>query len=121
MHPFTALALFAGMATQAQPEMQTSPATTLRHERLSVDVGAPFIIADRDRNPDEVICVYPDLVQANGRLFLNWHFDFDVLDRDIPTRPNGRVSEDGGLTWKRQTALMPQGCKFATGPREITA
>jgi hypothetical protein len=101
--------------------MQTALPTKLRLGGLSVRTGPPFVIACREDDPDEGTFVYPQLWGPRDALFLNWHFDRDMLDRRLPDKPNGRLSRDGGRTWQRQTVLAPPGYKAVTGKGAITA
>ena len=89
---------------------------------VTVEIGPPQIVAAKDESPDEGTFVAPKLQRFGKDIYLNWSFDWDVGDADRPGRPNGRVSHDGGLTWEKQTVLMPPGTKkYQTGEREITA
>jgi hypothetical protein len=101
--------------------MQTMPGTTCRLGRHTIDIGEPQVIASREDNPDGGTFVYPRAFRTDGTLFLNWHFDRDVLDPALPDEPNGRMSRDGGRTWEPQTTVMPPGHKVATGPGETAS
>ena len=88
---------------------------------MTVEIGAPHIVAAKDESPDEGTFVAPKLQRFGSAVYLNWSFDWDVVDANRPDKPNGRVSHDGGLTWEKQTMLMPSGAKYQTGECEITA
>ncbi|MFA7159811.1 MAG: sialidase family protein [Kiritimatiellia bacterium] len=98
-----------------------SDAAVYKLDGITVKIGPPQIVAARDESPDEGTFTGPRLVCLGGKVYLNWKFDRDVVDQDLPTRPNGRVGSDGGLTWEKQTTLMPAGAKYQTGEREVTA
>lgn len=101
--------------------MATTPAARRRLRNFTIQLGEPFIIASREDDPDGGTFVYPRLWRGGDAIFVNWHFDRDVLDGRLPTRPHGRVSRDGGRTWERQAALSPPGYKAQTGPHEVTS
>ena len=88
---------------------------------ITVKIGPPQIVAARDDFPDEGTFTGPRLVSLGGKIYLNWKFDRDVVDGDLPSQPNGRVSSDGGLTWEKQETLMPAWAKYQTGEREVTS
>ncbi|HRU06504.1 MAG TPA: hypothetical protein P5137_12110, partial [Candidatus Brocadiia bacterium] len=97
-----------------------SDAATYKVDGVTVEIGPPRIVAAQDESPDEGTFVAPRLRRLGGSVYLNWSFDWDVVDPNLPDRPNGRVSDDGGVTWRKQTALMPAGPVFQTGEREVT-
>jgi hypothetical protein len=107
--------------TAAPPSMLAAPPATRRIGAFRVDLGEAFIIASREDDPEGGTFVYPRLWQSDDAVYVNWHFDRDMLDRILPTVANGRVSRDGGRTWQRQTVLAPPGYKTRTGPGEITS
>ena len=86
---------------------------------VTVEIGLPQIVAAKDDSPDEGTFVAPRLRRLGSSVLLNWSFDWDVVDADLPDKPNGRVSDDCGLTWRKQTALMPAGYMFQTSEREV--
>ena len=98
----------------------TSEAVIRKAADVTVEIGPPQIVAARDESPDEGTFVAPHLSHFGKTLYLNWSFWWDAECPFLPDKPNGRVSEDGGLTWKKQTVLFPQGAKYQTGEREIT-
>jgi hypothetical protein len=98
-----------------------SDAAVRKVDGITVNIGPPQIVAARDESPEEGTFTGPRLELFGGKVYLNWKFDRDVVDQDLPAQPNGRVSSDGGLTWEKQTTLMPAGAKYQTGEREITA
>ena len=99
-----------------------SEAVIRKDADVTVKIGPPQIVAAKDELPDEGTFVSPRLQRFGKDIYLNWSFDWDVCDADRPDKPNGRVSHDGGLTWEKQTLLMPPGTrKYQTGKREITA
>ena len=98
-----------------------SEAAVRKDADVTVEIGPPQIVAARDDSPGEGIFTAPHLQRFGKTVYLNWSFDWDVVDGDEPDKPNGRVSEDGGLTWEKQTLLMPSGAKYQTGERELTA
>ena len=87
---------------------------------VTVEIGPPRIVAAKDDSPDEGTFVHPHLSRFGKTVYLNWSFGWDAENPFLPDKPNGRVSHDGGVTWKKQTALMPEGVKYQTGEREIT-
>ncbi len=97
-----------------------SEATIRKAAGVTVEIGAPQIVAARDDSPDEGTFVGPHLKRFGQSVYLNWSFWWDAECPFLPDKPNGRVSHDGGLTWEKQTALMPTGGKYQTGEREIT-
>jgi len=97
-----------------------SEAAVRKAAGVTVDIGPAEIAAARDDSPDEGTFVAPRLRRFGGDVYLNWSFDWDVVDADLPDRPNGRVSRDGGRTWERQQVLAPPGTMFKTGEDEIT-
>ena len=122
----TVLLMAGGEASAQVPvdgayPMQTAPASACRLGDWQIGIGDPFIIASREQDPGDGTFVFPVLRNLNGVLFLNWHHDWDVLDGAMPNKPSGRLSRDGGITWKKQASRMPPGWKVATGPREITS
>ncbi len=88
---------------------------------VTVEIGPPQIVAARDELPDEGTFVHPHLSRFGKTVYLNWSFGWDAENPFLPDKPNGRVSHDGGVTWEKQTALMPSGVKYQTGERELTA
>ncbi len=98
-----------------------SEAAVRKDADVTVEIGPPQIVAARDDSPGEGIFTAPHLQRFGKTVYLNWSFDWDVVDGDEPDKPSGRVSEDGGLTWEKQTLLMPSGAKYQTGERELTA
>lgn len=102
-------------------EMQTTPAADLQVGDVSVKIGEAFVIAGKDESPQEGAFVFPSLYRFGDTLFVNWQFDRDILDPAQPAAPNGRLSRDGGISWERQTTMMPRGYKYATGVGEITS
>jgi hypothetical protein len=109
------------MTAAPSTSMITAPPVTRRVGGCLVQTGEAFIIASREDDPDGGTFVYPRLWQSDHAVYVNWHFDRDMLDRILPTVANGRVSRDGGRTWQRQTVLAPPGYKTRTGPGEITS
>ncbi len=101
----------------------TSEAAVRKAADVTVEIGAPQIVASRDESPDEGTFVAPKLQRFGKTIYLNWSFWWDAEAPSLPDKPNGRLSEDGGLTWKKQTVLLPSGgfgtCQ--TGEREITS
>ena len=87
---------------------------------VTVEIGPPQIVVAKDELPDEGTFVHPHLSRFGKTVYLNWSFGWDAESPFLPDKPNGRVSHDGGLTWKKQTLLMPQGTKYQTGEREVT-
>ena len=102
-----------------------SEAAVRKEAGVTVEIGPPQIIAARDESPDEGTFVAPHLNRFGKTIYLNWSFWWDAEPPSLPDKPNGRMSEDGGLTWKKQTVLLPMGgsarySMYQTGEREIT-
>ena len=97
-----------------------SEAVIRKDADVTVEIGPPQIVAAKDELPDEGNCIGPGLARFGNTIYLNWSFGWDAEPAFLPDKPNGRVSHDGGLTWKKQTLLMPEGVKYQTGEREIT-
>ena len=98
-----------------------SEAAVRKGADVTVEIGPPQIVVTKDDAPDEGNFTSPRLQRLGPSVYLNWNFDWDVHDADMPSKPNGRVTHDGGLTWEKQTVLMPSGAKYQTGEREITS
>ena len=99
----------------------TSEAVIRKAADVTVEIGPPQIVAARDESPDEGTFIHPHLSRFGKTVYLNWSFWWDAEPPFMPDKPNGRVSHDGGVTWEKQTALMPSGVKYQTGERELTA
>ena len=97
-----------------------SEAVIRKEADVTVEIGPPQIVAAKDECPDEGNCLGPGLVRFGKTIYLNWSFGWDAEATFLPDKPNGRVSHDGGLTWEKQTRLMPLGVKYQAGEREIT-
>ncbi len=93
-------------------KIQSWPAKNYDKADVQINIGEPFIIASKDDSQEEGYFVTPFAYNLGGILYVNWSFDRDVMDRNMPDKPNGRISFDGGITWLKHEELIPSDYKY---------
>lgn len=91
-------------------KVQSSPSKKVEKEGIEIDIGEPFIIAAKDDSPGEGNFTAPTIYNFGGVLYVNWSFDWDVVDANLPD-VTVHFSKDRGNSWFGSEILYTVGLR----------